>query len=62
MVLLSLRKVVLFRYSLCIWLPCRKRDTGANTSNETGCLQNLLLVNQKKGILGLGHVRSCPCT
>jgi hypothetical protein len=53
--LLLLRKVVLFRYSLCIWLPRRKRDTGANTSNKMGCLQNPLLVNQKKGILGWGH-------
>ncbi len=48
MVLLLLGKVVLLRYSLCMWLPCRKRDIGANTSNKTGRLQNPLLVNQKK--------------
>jgi hypothetical protein len=49
LILLSLHKVVLFWYSLCIWLPCRKRDAGANTSNKTGRLQNPLLMNQKKG-------------
>ncbi len=30
LVLLSLHKVVLFQYSLCLWLPCRNRDPGAN--------------------------------
>jgi hypothetical protein len=51
MVLLLLRKVVLLWYCLCIWLPCRKRDAGANISNKTGCLRNPLLVNQKKEFL-----------
>jgi hypothetical protein len=55
-VLLLLRKVVRFWYCLCTWLPCRTNDIGANTSNKTVYLWTLLLVNQKKGIIGWGHM------
>ena len=59
MVLLSLRKVVHFRNFLCTWLPCRPSLVGADTSTETGRFQTQILVNQKKGILGLGHMEPC---
>ncbi len=50
-VLLLLRKVVRFWYCLCTWLPCRIKNAGVNTSNKTGCLWTLLLVNKKKEFL-----------
>jgi hypothetical protein len=61
MVLLSLHKVVLLWYCLCMWLPHRKWDLGANTSNKMGLLRILLLVNQKV-ILVEDRLKSCPRT
>jgi hypothetical protein len=42
-----LHKVVLLQYCFRMWLPCRKRGVGTNTSNKTGLLRKPLLVNQK---------------
>ncbi len=46
-----LRKVVRFRNFLRTWLPRRQSLVGADTSNETGCFQSQILVNQKKKFL-----------
>ncbi len=54
-----LRKVVLFRNLLRTWLPRRPSLIGADTSTETGRFQTQILVNQKKGILGSGHMEPC---
>ncbi len=58
-VLLSLRKVVHFQNFLRTWLPRRPSLVGADTSTESGRFQAQILVNQKKGILGLGHTKPC---
>ncbi len=47
-VLLSLRKLVRFRYFLRTLLPRRISLVGADTSNETGRFQTQILVNRKK--------------
>jgi hypothetical protein len=60
MVLLSLRKVVLLWYCLCMWLPCRKRDVGANTSTRRVSWENRYLWTKKE--LVEDQLKSCPCT
>jgi hypothetical protein len=54
-----LRKVVRFQNFLCIWPP--RNHAGADTSTEMGRFKTQILVNQKKGILGLGHTEPCLC-
>ncbi len=58
-VLLLLRKVVRFRNFLRTLLPRRPSLVGADTSTEMGHFKTQILVNQKKGILGLGHTEPC---
>jgi hypothetical protein len=59
MVLLLLRNVVRFRNFLRTLLPCRPSLVGADTSTKTGRFKTQILVNQKKGIFGLGHTEPC---
>jgi hypothetical protein len=48
MVLLSLHKVVLLWYCFCMWLPCRKRDVGTNTSTRWVSWENCYSWTKKK--------------
>ncbi len=57
--MLLLCKVVRFRNFLHTWPP--RNHAGADTSTKTGRFKTQILVNQKKGILSLGHTEPCLC-